>query len=321
MTNPLISIIVPVFNNQQYLAECIDSILAQAYPNIQLILVDDGSTDCSLSICESYLRRDDRVLLISQENKGVSAARNAGIQAANGDYIAFVDSDDFVDSQIYNKLIRIIVEDASDCAVLLPYSVRSPSFYLSNSGRILGSVEAIRELFLLRFPTSMWAYLYKAEFVKGLMVSEDVHFFEDFEFNLNFLRRSSKVSLCNEELYFYRVNPVGANGQELNYKRLSCFLVHERCLSYLSSSEKEVKENFLFFKAHCLLSVVLAYARSSAGVRKVFKGEVKAKVFSALKELVFSSRVPFSYKVLLVVFLLNSRLVGLMFTGAKRLAR
>ena len=126
MENPLISIVVPVYNCEQYISECIDSILGQTYTNIQLILVDDGSTDNSLAICENYLDRDRRVLLISQENLGVSMARNAGLDAAEGAYIGFVDSDDFIDRKMYEKLFSLIRRDCSDCAACLLYTSPSP---------------------------------------------------------------------------------------------------------------------------------------------------------------------------------------------------
>src|SRR5690606_18531829 len=95
-SNPLISIVVPVYNSEKYLPECIESILNQNYANIELIIVNDGSTDNSLSIAEKFSENDSRIKILSQRNSGVSAARNLGISIAQGDYIGFVDSDDTV---------------------------------------------------------------------------------------------------------------------------------------------------------------------------------------------------------------------------------
>ena len=106
MLNPAISIIVPVFNAAQYLQECLDSILSQSFNDFELILIDDGSTDNSLSICQSYERRDSRIKIISGPNQGVSAARNKGLNVACGEWITFVDPDDWVEpthvSTLYN---------------------------------------------------------------------------------------------------------------------------------------------------------------------------------------------------------------------------
>ena len=95
--NSLISIIVPVYNVEKYLNECIDSIIAQTYSNIEIILVNDGSTDASGKICDEYAEKDGRIKVIHQVNAGLSAARNAGMAVATGEYLYFVDSDDYVD--------------------------------------------------------------------------------------------------------------------------------------------------------------------------------------------------------------------------------
>ena len=93
---PLISIVIPVYNVEQYLGECVDSVIAQTYREWEIILIDDGSTDSSGSICDGYAKKDDRVRVVHQTNGGVSSARNAGIEAANGEYLMFVDSDDTI---------------------------------------------------------------------------------------------------------------------------------------------------------------------------------------------------------------------------------
>ena len=97
----LISIIVPVYNVEKYLERCLDSILSQTFSDFELILVNDGSTDHSLEICRSYAEKDERILLIDQENRGLSAARNAGIAVAKGEYLGFVDSDDYIAQNMY----------------------------------------------------------------------------------------------------------------------------------------------------------------------------------------------------------------------------
>lgn len=104
VTQPLISIIVPVYNVQSYLEECLDSICRQTYQNIEILLINDGSTDCSPTICEEYATRDKRIRVIHQENKGLSAARNKGIAEANGTYVSFVDSDDVVHDYLVSEL-------------------------------------------------------------------------------------------------------------------------------------------------------------------------------------------------------------------------
>ena len=105
---PLISVIVPVYNVAAWLPRCVDSILAQTYENLEILLVDDGSTDGSGNICEEYAKKDTRIRVLHKENGGLSSARNAGLDAAAGAYIGFVDSDDWIAPEMYAELRRTL---------------------------------------------------------------------------------------------------------------------------------------------------------------------------------------------------------------------
>ena len=108
MAKPNISIIVPVYNIEEYLPRCIESILNQTYNNLELILVDDGSKDKSGEICDAYAKKDNRVVVLHKENGGSSSARNAGIAIAKGEYLGFVDSDDYIEPDMYEKMVAVI---------------------------------------------------------------------------------------------------------------------------------------------------------------------------------------------------------------------
>ena len=114
--NIKISIIVPCYNVEKYLPECLDSLLNQTFKYFEIICVNDGSNDSTLSILEKYSKKDSRIKIISQKNKGLSGARNTGIDAAKGDYIAFLDSDDWVDNNFYLKLYEAITKHNCDIA-------------------------------------------------------------------------------------------------------------------------------------------------------------------------------------------------------------
>lgn len=107
---PLISVIVPVYNVEAFLHRCVDSILAQTYQNLEIILVDDGATDSSGTICDAYAAKDSRIRVIHKENGGLSSARNAGMEEAKGEYIAFVDSDDWIEPEMYGHMLRLMGE-------------------------------------------------------------------------------------------------------------------------------------------------------------------------------------------------------------------
>lgn len=112
-----ISVIVPVYNTEKYLEQCIDSIINQSYKNLEIILVDDGATDNSPQICDSYATRDERIKVIHKKNEGVSVARNTGIKMATGDYLAFVDSDDMLNSVTYEKLMNNALQNNADISI------------------------------------------------------------------------------------------------------------------------------------------------------------------------------------------------------------
>lgn len=112
----LISIIVPVYNVEEYLDKCVESIVDQTYKNLEIILVDDGATDNSGKLCDEWAKKDDRIRVVHKENGGLSSARNAGLDIATGDYIGFVDSDDYISSVMYERLLKIINEHDADIA-------------------------------------------------------------------------------------------------------------------------------------------------------------------------------------------------------------
>ena len=112
--NELVSIIVPIYNSEQYLERCINSLIKQTYKNIEIILIDDGSKDSSLSIIEKYAKQDCRIVYISKENSGVSSSRNDGIKIAKGKYISFVDSDDYIESNMIEDMYKALVEQNVD---------------------------------------------------------------------------------------------------------------------------------------------------------------------------------------------------------------
>lgn len=134
--NPLITIVVPIYNVERFLRPCIESILGQTYKNLEIILVDDGSTDSCGKICDKYEKIDSRILVIHQENKGLSEARNAGIDAATGEYIAFIDSDDYVRGNYTETLLHALVENDAEIAVCSFQYVDEEGKYIRNSSRL-----------------------------------------------------------------------------------------------------------------------------------------------------------------------------------------
>lgn len=209
-----ISIIVPVYNRENCIEKCIDSICNQTYDNVEIIIVDDGSTDNSGKICDSYGEKDHRIHVLHQENQGVSAARNAGIHKATGKYIQFVDSDDTVVQTMCEKLIKRQKETDAEL-IICGYNL-----YKGNSKEEMLATDTVfcsmedfaqefnyyMEKFLIHSP---WNKLYLKEKIK-LFFNTDYSLGEDLLFNLNYIGNCTYIAGCAETLYNYY--HVGASG-------------------------------------------------------------------------------------------------------------
>lgn len=203
----LVSIIVPVYNVQGYLRECIDSILKQTYTNIEVILVDDGSTDGSHDICLEYERKDDRVVLITQENQGNASSRNTGLNNVNGSIIGFVDSDDKVDSHMIEKMVDSLDNSGADI-VFCGFERFEDGTNEIYSREMLGykwdSVEPEEYEKMLYLNPGVWNKLYRIEALQGIEFSK-LRLCEDLVFLIDIVKKSPKITRVREVLYHYRV--------------------------------------------------------------------------------------------------------------------
>lgn len=296
---PLISVIIPIYNAEEYLKECIESVQKQKYNNLQILLINDGSTDKSLEICKYYEKNDNRIVVIDRPNSGVSASRNIGINLARGKYISFVDSDDYLQEDMYEKLIDIITKDNSDLCALTKYTIRVFDKKLINKNHsVISKENAIKNLLLLKFPSSLWAYLYKKEIMEGLLLDENIHFFEDFEFNLRILLNSKKISICDKDLYYYRINPNSTNSQKINDKRMTSLGIYKILYKRVESLGKPYVDMSLFFHSHSLISVLLSTSKVQSAKGEYY--EIIKKSAREIKFKVFINRyVPLSYKILI----------------------
>lgn len=231
---PLLSIIVPVYNVEQYLEECINSLLSQTYKNLEIILVDDGSKDNGGFVCDQYAIRFSQIRVVHQENSGLSAARNSGIQIADGEYIAFVDSDDLVSPLFAEALMYAALTSGCKMSCVrkgeyfrdgsTPILANKNEYVLSYS--ILSEAEYQTELLYQKsLNGTQWRLCHKSIvssnlFPVGLL-------FEDLATTYKMVRQAGQVAvLQSTNLYAYRLRPSGIMGQ--NYKRdktISCLVV------------------------------------------------------------------------------------------------
>ena len=208
----MISIIVPIYKSEKYIDRCIKSIIDQSYEEFELLLIDDGSPDNSSIICESWAKKDKRVRFLKKENGGVSSARNLGLTEAKGDYITFVDSDDWVESEYLATLIHDIDSENVDiacCNFACASDVITKSTEKVFLNKKLPRDEAL-DCYSEYYFTSVWAKLFKKDILLGLYFDEGFKYSEDTLFYTEAVLRSSYIYWNNSALYNYFENDCGA---------------------------------------------------------------------------------------------------------------
>lgn len=210
MNSPKISIIVPVYQVEKYLKKCVYSIQNQTYPNIEIILVDDGSTDGCSEICDELAKLDTRIVVIHKKNGGLSDARNVGLEIATGDYIGFVDSDDFLDPKMYEILVKCMKKDEADISVCDYVRVNEFGNRVDNKiqptiqNRCFSREEFIEELLKPyggKFVVT-WNKLYKKAIFKIIRFPFGKQHEDEFVIH-RIIAQSSKISYVNNQLYYY----------------------------------------------------------------------------------------------------------------------
>ena len=203
----MISVIIPVYNVEAYLRECVSSVRCQTFSDLQIILVDDGSTDSSGAICDTLAAEDSRVQVIHQPNRGVSAARNAGLNAATGDMISFIDADDTLDPDMYEFLLEKMIKydaDISHCAYR--HIVGDEVRLVHDTKQIYpqSGEEALRCLVGSKlFVGSLWNKLYRKEVLKGLYFDENIKINEDILYNYYAFKNAANTVFVDDAKYNY----------------------------------------------------------------------------------------------------------------------
>lgn len=204
-----ISVIVPVYNVEAYLRECVESIIHQSFADLEIILVDDGSKDNSGNICNQYAEKDKRVRVIHKENGGLSDARNCGLKVATSEFISFIDSDDYIDIDFYSVLLQAVREQNSDIAVsAICHFVSAEKLKIRkiDKAKLCYRDEAMKELIISkRISNSVCNKLFRRK------LFEDIYFpvgklYEDEYVTYKLFHKAQKVSIINSTYYYYRYN-------------------------------------------------------------------------------------------------------------------
>ncbi|WP_455677335.1 glycosyltransferase family 2 protein [Pseudoscardovia suis] len=229
--NPLVTVVVPAYNAERYLTQCIESIRSQEYQNLEIIIVDDGSTDGTRQICEDFSAKDSRVVVIPQKNAGVSFARNIGIRKASGDYIQFVDADDVLRSDAIKRLVHCIVNTSADavCFDYWEFTSDDDIWSAENKKNELREYDVLDRNAVFRWihrgliKNNVWAFFFKRDFLlnEGLLFDTTIPFGEDILFLYRAASVMNRLVFLPAQLYGYRNNPQSA--------------VHQRSIEFAES--------------------------------------------------------------------------------------
>ena len=245
VNNELISIVVPVYNVEKYIEKCVNSITNQVYNNLEIILVNDGSTDNSGKLCDSLSKLDDRIKVYHKENGGLSDARNYGVERANGKYIGFVDSDDFIDSDMYKTLYDVIKRenaDVAECNMKIVYPNSARQYTTKKYYRVCNEIEYIKEYLVLeKIFGSVCTKLIKSEIAKTLIFPKG-KLYEDTFYHYDLLEKASKYVIFDIPFYNYMMRENSITNNEFNKKMLDLIEINDRLHSKVYRMYPTLKE-------------------------------------------------------------------------------
>lgn len=277
MKSPKVSIIVPVYNVKEYLPKCLDSLISQTLKEIEIVAIDDGSSDGSSEVLDSYAEKDNRIKVFHVKNGGVSKARNAGLDRAKGDFIGFVDPDDYVEPQMFSAMVQTAEEMESDC-VQCSFDIVRPNGEIWQKGDVVEKKtydlpESIVELMRQVIKNSVCIKLYKRESLSDLSFVETWNIAEDFRFNAEFLLGNNRISTISDVFYHYQVRDDSIMHTDIsdnNLKGLSVYGIIKENTALPESAKRIVLEKEL--------AETLKYLNASIGHKNIGQEWIKEMV-------------------------------------------
>lgn len=283
--NPLISVIVPIYKVEDYLKRCVDSIINQTYSNLEIILVDDGSPDNCPQICDAYAKQDARIKVVHKENGGLSDARNAGMEIATGEYISFIDSDDYVHMDMLNILLDVMLKE--DCEIAQCGTVKfneGETVALNEVDyevKVYNTKEALKELINDgHFVQTVWNKLYKADIALKLPFRKG-KLNEDEYWTYIVFAQSKNIAEVTAGMYFYLQRSTSIMGENYSIRRLDALEAKSERQEYLQEKFPELADNAcknLFF------SCIYSYQKVLCNMDKSNRAEAKSRVLSVVKK-------------------------------------
>lgn len=260
-----ISVIIPIYKVENYLKECLNSVVNQTYTNLEIILVDDGSPDNCPQICEDYASKDKRIKVIHKENGGLSSARNAGLEIATGEYIAFVDSDDWLELDMYELLLDELLKSNADVSICNPiFEGKGKNNLCSNRTRVIDNKEEIFSLLTSNIRFEVWNKLFRKTVVS------DTRFiigqvYEDLNFDRNVFSQVNRIVYIDKSKYHYRVNRPGSTNSSFNPNRLCAFQEIDQYFTYFDEMKWDIpRRRYLLLAMNFCINLYCSVSRLNA---------------------------------------------------------
>lgn len=318
MYSPLVSIIVPVYNVEEYLNESIKSAINQSYKNIEIILIDDGSTDSCGSICNSYAMKDDRISVFHQKNMGLSAARNMGVSLAKGELISFLDSDDYMSPFMIEKMVTMMKKYNADVCCC---DYTSTAFS-NKTGCIVDEYDnqlACASLLDSKgFKCYAWNKIYKKQLFDNIKYPVG-RYFEDISTTYRLFSQANKIVYLHEELYYYRLRRNSITRETFSDKNYDLIFAINEILelsaslyaSYRNRLAMGYMQYYLTFLKSALISQVKLNEENS---------KLRKFIFTHLKSFTQNFNVTFVTKVELLLFLISPKLFEIIYKSKQALS-
>jgi len=299
--NPLVSVVVPIYKTEAYLSRCIESICSQTYSKLEILLIDDGSPDTCPQICDNYALLDNRIKVIHKKNGGISSARNAGLDAMTGDYVTFIDSDDFLHRECIRYLIYLALRKACQITACGLYKGSDYSF---NKVSIKGRTKIYEkgDAFLSRkIKSGIVGKLFLSSLFHELRFPESDHFnYEDEALYYKLVYRCSNMAITEKPLYYYFQSP-SSTTRITNHHRTTDFIqVFEERIHFFSDKEKVLLELSWEYYALCLMLFYMTCKKDALNTNDL--DEIIVLYRKAFFKVIYNEITPFSYKVMFTTF-------------------
>ena len=311
MNEPLISVIIPVYNTKKYLQKCFRSIKNQSYKNLEIIIVNDGSSDNSSTLCEKFKNQDKRVKVINQKNQGLSAARNAGLKICKGDFITFVDSDDAVEDDFIEYLFRLAQKENSDIAICAHKEIKNEKivcdFGKGFSEKTYNQEECLKNMLNEQgFMVSAWGKLYRKELFKNIYFPVGkLH--EDLGTTYKLILKANKIIYGPKSKYLYYQHPNSIISSGLNEKKLDIITQTDEMCKEILKKYPNLVDVAIARQVHARFSVLRLMVNEKKLSQDMQKEKQKIKTFlkNHQKYILHKKSVPKRTKIAMRSFMLG----------------